>query len=419
MSVLVVNEILKEIYISDENKLKVIDFPDNFRYCGKHTLQLEDSHGIDSRINHLMIGWYKSEQLLVVLTHSGMIFVFFPENWARSPIKLDNFSEDFEDCSVWSCSLYQNHLAVGSNTHQIRIWDLDTYSTVKIIEHSHNIPSLSFNSKGFLASTSIDTSVQVSSMQSGSIFCRPCTEWGWGVVWISRSAIIHAKKLHPSNIQNLHNRYKSNLPTTYINGSFAISGTFNVSEYLEYFRRITRTVDGIPESGSDFDDDSESFMEVEEKIIVEGSKDFDEHLLIQTSKGSVHLIDPGLTACNKGKKMHVLAVYVPNLEINVGNFSRLSLLNYIEKFSLCIIGNQFGSEVIFLRLCKSRNPKSILGWDYSFVLEMTFNLDSRIFGLNVNEVDHFARVYVLTEAMSFYVFDINNSEVKKMMNLCI
>jgi hypothetical protein len=50
---------------------------------------------------------------------------------------------------------------------------------------------------------------------------------------------------------------------------------------------------------------------------------------------------------------------------------------------------------------------------------MTFNLDSRIFGLNVNEVDHFARVYVLTEAMSFYVFDINNSEVKKMMNLCI
>jgi hypothetical protein len=416
MNILAVNEHLQEIYICDDNKLKVLDYPDNFHYSLKHTLTLEDSNSIESRINHLSLTRYKSEQLLILLTHSGLIFIYFPENWARSPIKLDNYSEDFDDFSVWSCSFHDGLLAVGSNTHIITLWNLDTYEKQVLAELSHNIPCLDFNDKGLLASTCIDTSVNVH-LPGGTLTCRPCTEWGWAVKWIRRNAICEAKKVPASNIADLRNRYKSNLPSTYFNGNFngnvGVSGIFAVDNFLDYERMVSRRINGIPDSDSDFEEDSES-MDFDPPSHFSPSKDFENHLLVQTSKNSVHLIDPGLSQCNKNSKMHVLAVYVPNFEVNLGNFSRLSLLHYIETLSLCIVGNQFGCEVIFLKLCKSRNSKSVLGWDYCFVRELTVNLDSRIMALCVNQVGDSARVYALTEMMSFYVFTACDAKVEKL-----
>ena len=424
MNILAVNELLQEIYICDDNKLKVLQLSDNFHYFLKHTLTLEDSPSIqssinnlhltiESRINHLHLTSYKSEQLLVLLTHSGLIFVYFPENWARSPIKLDNFSEEFDDCSIWSCSFHNGLLAVGANTHLVTLWNLDTYTKQVVAELSHNIPSLDFNDKGVLASTCIDTSVNVH-VPGGNLTCRPCTEWGWAVKWISRNAICEAKKVPESNISDFRNRYKSNLPTTYFNGNFGVSGTFVVGNFLDYERMVSRRINGIPESDSDFEEDSDSSMDFDPASHFSPSKDFEGHLLIQTSKNSVHLVDPGLSQCNKNNKMHVLAVYIPNFEVNLGNFSRLSLLYYVESLSLCIVGNQFGSEVIFLKLCKSRNLRSVLGWDYCFVRELTINLDSRIMALYVNEVGDSVRVYALTEMMSFYVFAANDVKVEKL-----
>lgn len=409
-----VREDLQELYLCDENKLKVFMITDSFKYIPKHSFVLEHSRGIESRINHLSIEEFNKEILLILLTHSGLIFVYFPENWSRSPLKLDNYSDDFEDCSLWSCSLFGNLLAVGSNMHTISIWNLQTETIQHTVSHSHNIPCVDFNISGFLASTSIDTNVLVTNFQTTSLLCKPCTEWGWGVKWIPRLGLCEVVQLPKSNIPHLHNRYRSNLPTSYFNQNLNVAGTFDVHHYQNYFQSLRRRIQGLP-SDSDSEESSEDSMNFDLISQQDSSSELSNYLLIQTTKNSVHLIDPNLAKFNQGGNMHILAVYIPCLEVNLRNFSRLSLLHYIEDFSLCVIGNQFGTEVLFLRICKCRNDKSILKWDFSFVMELNIVLDGRVIGLYVNSLGTHARVYVLTEIMSFYVFSISKVDVDQLL----
>ena len=415
MNILGVIEDLQELYLCDENKLKVFSMSDTFKYTPKHTLVLEHSRGTESRINHLSLFENNNENLVVLLTHSGLAFVYFPENWARIPLKFDNFSEHFEDCSVWSCSLVDNLLAVGANTHQVNIWNLDTGVIQGVVVHSHNIPCIDFNKSGYLASTSIDTTVLVSKTRCTTLSCKTCTEWGWGVKWILRSGICEVTQLPKSNISNLHNRYKSNLPTNYFNQNLNVTGRFDVHHSHNFYTRLRERLEGLP-SNSESDEESESIMNFDTTSQEDSDSELIKYLLIQTTKNSVHLIDPSLAKFNLGEKMHVLAVYVPCLEINIRSFSRLSLLYFIEEFSLCVIGNQFGPEVLFLRICKCKNDKSVLKWDYSFVMELNIVLDGKVIGLYVRNHRDYARVYALTETMSFYVFNISKIDVEQLIN---
>ena len=177
----------------------------------------------------------------------------------------------------------------------------------------------------------------------------------------------------------------------------------------EYFNTIRRRLDGIPSNS-----ESESESMIFDSISVE--ENFSDSLLLQTSKKTVHLIDPGLFSSTDDKSMHVLAVYIPSFQILPGNFSRLSLLNFIPEFSLCIIGNQFGSEIFFLRLCKCKNNASVIEWDYSFVMEMNVVLDGRILGLYIPEIEnnYSVLIYALTENLSFYIFRLTKCDIEKL-----
>ena len=154
------------------------------------------------------------------------------------------------------------------------------------------------------------------------------------------SAILITENLPRTNIPSLSGRYWSNLPTTYFNHFTQIQGVVDLANMNEYFNTIRRRLDGIPSNS-----ESESESMIFDSISVE--ENFSDSLLLQTSKKTVHLIDPGLFSSTDDKSMHVLAVYIPSFQILPGNFSRLSLLNFIPEFSLCIIGNQFGSEIFF------------------------------------------------------------------------
>jgi hypothetical protein len=409
MSILAVNEELKEVYIADDNQLKVFNISYDQAVDLKNTFLLPPSRLINSRINNLMLSKLSEKCILVALTQSAMIFVFFPLDWDRAPLKLDNYAEGYDDNSLWSCSMHGSHLAVGSNTALITVWDLETYEKKRLEAHSHNIPCVDYNAKGCLASTSIDTGVIVTTPSGSLLYCKPCSEWGWGVKWIPRAAFSMVSGLPRTNISNLSGRYKSNLPTLYFNQFTGLRGVFDIQNANNYLNTFTRRLEGVP---SDSDDESDMIVSFPLDI----QEDFSEYLLIQTSKNSIHLIDPGLYKFNDNNHMHVLSVFIPSLEIQPGGFSRLSLLNFVPEFSLTVVGNQFGREVLFLRLCKCKNPSSTLGWDYSFYMETSIVLDAKIIGLYLGEVfDGNCKMYALTENLSFYVFKITKTSVEKLL----
>jgi WD40 repeat protein len=410
MNILSINEPLSELYLCNDSSLLIFSLSPTFSLTLKSTLSFPPFRNTDSRITHMLLSHSLTEPILVVLTNSSLIRIFYPQCWDRAPQVLDNFSPSHDDNSVWSCSLHDHFLAVGSNTHEISIWDLTSGSRRTVCCHSHNIPSVAFNFRGQLASTSIDSTVCISAADRElALDCRPCTEWGWAVTWVKRSAVCEVQRLPASNVARLRGRYQSSLPTVYFNQNAAVQGTFSVTDTRGFFDAVRRRVQGLP------DDDSDSEEEqVAQKSSTPGSEEFGEQLVLQTSKTSIHLIDPSLHSVNPGGKLHVLAVYIPALEIMPGNFSRLSLLYVLEEFSLCVVGNQFGPEIVFLKLCKTRNKKSVLGWDYSFVMEISIRLNRRIMGMTVNSFGDYALMYALTENMSFYVFKVMNTGVEKL-----
>jgi hypothetical protein len=360
------------------------------------------------------------EQVLVILTQSSAVFIFFPQDWGRNPIKIDNHLDDFDDNSVWSCAIYGKTLAVGSNTHEISLWDLDTQARRRLRLHDHNIPCLDFNSKGALASTSIDSGIAVYIEGSPILYTKPCTEWGWGIKWIPRNSVCIVKTMPTTNMNVLTGRYRSSLPTTYYNVYADIRGQFDIAHAGQYFNALTRRIQGLPDfSESDSEDyllDSEMLLDKEDE-----NQELDDFLIIQTSKSTIHLIDPSISTGkeNNVSNMHVLAVFIPSLQILPGNFSRLSLLLIIPEFSLCIIGNQFGPEIILLRICKMKNPGNRLGWDYGFRVEIPLILDGKILALSQSNYNDYAFIFALTESMTFYTFKISKHEVEKMNEIRI
>ena len=229
---------------------------------------------------------------------------------------------------------------------------------------------------------------------------------------------------------NLSGRYSSNLPTNYFNQIPEARGHFDVINATYYFQNLQRRMDGRPLIENNSDSDSDSY-DVDDRIEMnfndltapmktsEISEKFRDYLIIQTSKSTVHLIDPGLSSSNANNHMHVLAVYIPAFHFVNINTSRLSLLNFLPEFSLCIVGNQFGKDVLFLRVVKSKNNHSVIGWDFSFFLEMSIVLDGDILGMTVTNDDAKGKIYILTDTLSFYIFNITKNSFEKLLNIKI
>lgn len=419
MNIMIVNPLLNELYLADSDKLEIFALGYNLSASLKHILTLPMVRNEPSRINHMSSSTSLGEYILILLTYPGIAYIYFPDNWDRSPLKLDHFDTSFPDCSLWSCATFRKYLAIGSNTHLITEWNLETYTCEKISKHSHNIPCLDYNDQGFLASTSIDSAVTVIGPNRKSLECFPCVEWGCAVKWIKRNSICEVNELPRTNLPNLSGRYQSKLPTSYLNQNSDLRGVFDIANAPQYFRNIQQRINGLPFGWNSeyIGDTTEAAKEEIEIQEIKIDEDFQEFLLIQTSKNSVHLIEPGLIKATGKNSMHVLAVYIPSLQLLHRNISRLSLLNFIEQFSLCVIGNQFGGEVIFLRLCKCKNNKSPLKYEYNFFMEMSIILDGSILGLTVTQDLYSAFVYALTENMSFYVFKVTKNSIEKLVDL--
>lgn len=280
----------------------------------------------DRSINNLRILNISDQEMLSIVTMDGYVLLYSLHNLTKKPIILDNNSEEFEDNSTWSLSGAGKLVAVGSNSHTVNIWNLESGESKRYYLHAHNVPALEFSPSGrYLASTSIDSSVRILGLPLGTKYCKPCVEWGWGLIWIPKNSIAMFDEVPSSNLRNLRGRYRSNYPTDYYNLFAGSGGRFDSSNARTYFNMFWRRIHGIPEADSDDDLQQEMREEtplLRQRTVDDLNSDLNQYFLIQTSKSSIHLIDPCIDPAETENNMHVLAVFLPELEILPNRFSR-------------------------------------------------------------------------------------------------
>ena len=80
MNILEVNEELKEFYIADNDVLKIFSLEYNLEANLIHTFRMPAAHQVLSHINYIKRSKMGEEDLLILLTHSGVIFIYYPQN---------------------------------------------------------------------------------------------------------------------------------------------------------------------------------------------------------------------------------------------------------------------------------------------------------------------------------------------------
>lgn len=80
MNILIVNQELNEVYLADEDILKIFELDLNLSLALKTSLNFSPIRNETSRINHMMLKTSLTEQLLVILTHTAMVYIYFPQS---------------------------------------------------------------------------------------------------------------------------------------------------------------------------------------------------------------------------------------------------------------------------------------------------------------------------------------------------
>jgi len=120
--------------------------------------------------------------------------MFYLQDIERDPFKHSNIDPSTNDNSTWSvdgASVNPPRVAVGSNTHKVTVYNLQTGNKSTINAHQHNVPCVGFSPCGkFLATTSIDKRLkiweEVKSKEGKELYrCAritiPSNDWGWAV----------------------------------------------------------------------------------------------------------------------------------------------------------------------------------------------------------------------------------------------
>ena len=92
----------------------------------------KDPHTIDvcshenEDINQIKVCSCNEEEVLIAVTHSADVFVFYTLDLNRAPIQFENKYQNELDNSTWSLTANPVHplIAVGSNSRNITIFDL-------------------------------------------------------------------------------------------------------------------------------------------------------------------------------------------------------------------------------------------------------------------------------------------------------
>jgi len=398
-----VSEAHQKLFIGGRNILKVFELLPNCTIKLCHDIEI--SQDPNSEINSLKVSSINDEEVLLVAL-SGKVLLFWVYDLFVPPTYYVNSESELLHNSIWNFCCKKSLLAAGLNSHKVAVWDLNSGRYNRMLLHEHSVSSVDISPCGkLLSSTSFDCTVVAVNEFGEVISCRPSVEWGWSVKWIKKSSVADYSHLGPSNMTNLRGRYSSEVySTTY----------FNDRTTQETQRRL----EGLPDFEEIISDGSyseEDSFEVPDQTGSSTNDAFSEYFLVQSTKFSVHLIDPSINPKQQENSMHVLAVYLPNLDSSVFNFKRLSLLEYIEELSLVVLGNHGGKEVFLLRIgkAKKRDTECVsypsLQFSYSFVCEKVIYLDSNLAGLVVSkdlQDSVVARVFCYTEEDKLFVYQV-------------
>jgi hypothetical protein len=371
-------------------------------------------------VNNLKIGLYKESEVLIVVTMAAQVLLYFTADLTQSPIVFNNYRGAAEDNSTWSCDLRGSFVAVGSNANTISVWEVDTGQRTLLDEaHSHNIPSVEFSPSGrYIASTSIDSSVVISSCTGTVRRCLPSSEWGWSVKWVKSDSIDIVDSLPQSNISNLEGRYTSSLSTHYYNSYSDARGQFTALSFMNFLRGVSDRLEGIPAAEEDVElSTHSSYLTASHTQESDAEEELASYFVLQTSRSSVHLIDPSINPSTAENSMHVLSVFLPNLEITPHRFTRLSLVEYLPDLATVLIGNQGGSQLYLLRIVKAPRETAYVSkadrrwknlyWVYSFIEESHFTFQSSLIAMTVGPYSsEGVRVYCLTENSTLHVLQV-------------
>ncbi|KAH6561781.1 hypothetical protein BASA50_009078 [Batrachochytrium salamandrivorans] len=123
---------------------------------GQHQPQLHLMHVLrthtGSPINAIRIGKLGSEEVLISVDDIGQIRVYFTENLHRAPVPMST------GVSTWGCATYGpgRLLAVSSNAHTIRIWDMSAHVSNTPVVLTPDLSSHNMQSEEQLAQASSD-----------------------------------------------------------------------------------------------------------------------------------------------------------------------------------------------------------------------------------------------------------------------
>lgn len=424
MNILAVSETHRLLFIACRNKILC------FRLTPCPTCESELSLTIPPNpltiegpvVNYMKIGYFKGSEILIVATMAAQVLMYNLDDLSQPPANFDNYYEGVEDNSTWSCDLQGSYLCAGSNSTKVSVWEIDTGQRFTLNDaHVHNVPCVEFSPSGrYIASTSIDSNVTISSREGTVRRCRPSSEWGWNVKWIKADTVDFEPSLPKSNISNLEGRYSTQLTTHYYNSYATTRGQFNALNFMNFLRGVSDRLEGLPEpEQGDVEGESMTNLTSTHPQSEVDDEELSNYLLLHTSRSSLHLIDPNINPNTPGQSMHVLSVFLPSLEITPHRYTRLALVEYVPELSLVLLGNQGGSQLFLLRIVKSPRDYAELSrsdrrwqslyWTYSFTEESHFNFQSNLIAMAVGSYcTEVVRVYCLTENGTLHLLQIKS-----------
>ncbi|CDW75675.1 wd40 repeat-containing protein [Stylonychia lemnae] len=314
-------------------------------------------------------------------------------------------------------------IVVGSNTYQCTVYDMQSNEYQTINAHSHNVPCVSFSPCGkFFASTSIDKTLRVweerQIEKDGGIkqFYRcakqsiPSNDWGWAVQWINKNSCdliiqnnhkqLEKPQVNNSNVQKQANQAVNDL----LRGvqlrhlQTATIGETNqyqyqdelLEEYPDQLQQQQQSRDqGLDSESSDGDMAEEIFstavvydQPVEIGTETSNEQLLDKYILLHCAKLEFSMIDVSSgkyfadsaqdIRYQKNSQDYMRTImkqqiqnqmYFEELElnqvINMRNYSRYLFLEFIEEFSLILVGNQGSYDLHLFKLINTLDNQQV------------------------------------------------------------